>query len=93
MSQLGSFSGRDSPCGPGERQQRAKERCVWGRGGADPEGRREQRDKTWLSLADGNYLHDNATPGNHSRSMDKAEDKGLKTFFGLQKGGGGKGEI
>lgn len=57
----------------------------WG-GGADPEGRREQRDKTWLSLADGNYLHDNATLGNHSGSMDKAEDKGLKTFFGLQKG-------
>lgn len=85
MSRPGSFSGRDSPCGPGERQQRAKER--W-RGVADPEGRREQCDKTWLSLADGNYLHDNATPGNHSGSMDKAEDKGLKTFFGLQKKGG-----
>lgn len=54
----------------------------------DPEGRREQCDKTWLSLADGNYLHDNA--GNHSGSMDKAEDKGLKTFFGLQKGRGVK---
>lgn len=69
-----------------------RERKRDGGGAADPEGRREQCDKTWLSRADGNYLHDNATPGNHSGSMDKAEDKGLKTFFGLQKRGG-KGEI
>lgn len=52
------------------------------RGEADPEGRREQCDKTWLSLAVGNYLHVDATPGNPSGSTDKDEDKRLK-------GGGG----
>lgn len=44
----------------------------------DPEGRREQCDKTWLSLAVGNYLHVNATPGNPGGCRDKDEDKRLK---------------
>lgn len=44
-------------------------------GETDPEGRREQCDKTWLSLAVGNYLHTNATPGNPSGSMEKDEDE------------------
>lgn len=49
-----------------------------GRGETDPGGRREQCDKTWLSLAVGNYLHANATPGNPSGSMEKDEDERLK---------------
>lgn len=48
----------------------------WGEN--DPEGRREQCDKTWLSLAVSNYLHANATPGKPSGSMEKYEDKRLK---------------
>lgn len=49
-----------------------------GRGETDPEGRREQCDKTWLSLAVGNYLHANATPGNPSGDIDKDEHERLK---------------
>lgn len=37
----------------------------------DPQGRQEWCDKTFLSLAGGNYLHTNATPGKTSGSMDK----------------------
>ncbi len=48
------------------------------KGETDPEGRRKQCDKTWLSLAGGNYLHANATPGNPSGSMEKDEDEGLR---------------
>lgn len=48
------------------------------RGETDPEGTREQCDKTWLSLAVGNYLHANATPGKPSGSMEKDEDERLK---------------
>lgn len=41
------------------------------RGETDPEGRREQCDKTRLSLAVGNYLHTNATPGKSQREHGK----------------------
>lgn len=44
------------------------------RGERDPEGRREQCDKTWLSLAVGNYLHTNTAP-NPARSWKKHEDQ------------------
>lgn len=47
------------------------------RGETDPDERREQCYKTWLSLAVGNYLHANATPGNPCGSTDKDEDKRL----------------
>lgn len=72
MSRPGFLSAvRDSPCGPAERQtedEREREE-------KDPEGRREQCDKSWLSLASGNYLHDKATAGNRSGIADKTEDK------------------
>lgn len=81
MSRPGFLSaGRDSACGPAERQREDERE----RGEMDPEGRREPRDKTWLSLASGNYLHDKATAGNRSGIADKTEDKGptgLKKFF------------
>lgn len=48
------------------------------RGETDPEGGREHCDKTWLSLAVGNYLPANATTGNPSGSMEKDEDERLK---------------
>ncbi len=55
------------------------------RGETDPEGRREQCDKTWLSLAVGNYLLANATPGKPRGSMEKDEDERLKKHFFLKK--------
>lgn len=58
------------------KRQRLKEKEEEGE--TDPEGRREQCDKTWLSLAVGNYLHANATPRNPSGSMEKDEDERLK---------------
>lgn len=73
MSRPGSLSaGRDSPCGPAERQTEDERE----RGETAPEGRRESSDKSWLSLASGNYLHDKATAGNRSGIADKTEDKG-----------------
>lgn len=72
MSRPGFLSaGRDSPCGPAERQTEDERE----RGETDPEGRREPCDKSWLSLASGNYLHDKATAGNRSGIADKTEDK------------------
>lgn len=72
MSGSGFLSaGRDSPCGPAERQTEDERE----RGETDPEGRREPCDKSWLSLASGNYLHDKATAGNRSGIADKTEDK------------------
>lgn len=53
-------------------------------GETDPEGRREQCDKTWLSFAIGNYLHANATPGKPRGSMEKDEDQRLKKHFFLK---------
>lgn len=48
------------------------------RGETDLQGRQEQCDKTWLSLAVGNYLFTNTTPEKTGGNMEKDEDHRLK---------------